>query len=216
MGNDILSNFVEVKDVIPNVILDIRYYSSFNFVGKRIDGYNKPIALLSKEATNALSKANDKANSLGYQLKIYDCYRPQMAVDHFVRWSKDIDDVSMKEYFYPDYDKEELFDLGFIAKKSSHTRGSTIDLTLFDVSSNEDVDMGGSFDYFSKISWSENTIDINSSQINNRRILRNIMIESGFEPFKEEWWHFTLSNEPYPDTYFNFSVDNIKKGVTPL
>lgn len=196
--------FVIVSEEIPDVLLDIRYYSSFNFVGRRIDGYEEPIAILSKEACDALKDVNEKAKSLGYRLKIFDCYRPQMAVDHFVRWSEDINDISMKALFYPDVDKKDLFKLGFVAKKSSHTNGSTIDLTLFDMKTQKDIDMGGPFDYFGELSWSENTKDITKIQAKNRKLLRDIMISSGFIPLKEEWWHFTLKNEPYPDTYFNF------------
>lgn len=204
------SGFVIVSSLIPDVILDIRYYSSFNFVGKRIDGYEEPIAILTKQAADGLKKANSKAKKLGYKLKIFDCYRPQMAVDHFVRWSKSSDE-SMKKYFYPTLSKKELFDLGFIATKSSHTRGSTVDLTLFDISTQKDIDVGGVFDYFGKLSWSENTQNITKIQADNRKLLRNIMMESGFTPLKEEWWHFTLANEPYPNTYFNFPINSSLK-----
>ena len=197
--------FVSVSDVIPDVLLDIRYYSTFNFVGERIDGYQEPIALLTKQAATSLLNANNKAKSLGYRLKIYDCYRPQSAVDHFVRWSKN-NDISMKKYFYPELDKDRLFDLGFIACKSSHSRGSTVDLTLFDMSTQKDIDMGGIFDYFGKLSWAKNTEDISKKQAENRQLLRELMISNGFKPLEEEWWHFTLENEPYPDTYFNFPV----------
>ena len=197
--------FVSVSDVIPDVLLDIRYYSTINFVGERIDGYQEPIALLTKQAATALLNVNNKAKSLGYRLKIYDCYRPQSAVDHFVRWSKN-SDISMKKYFYPELDKDRLFDLGYIACKSSHSRGSTVDLTLFDMSTQKDIDMGGIFDYFGKISWAKNTEDISKKQAENRQLLRELMISNGFKPLEEEWWRFTLENEPYPDTYFNFPV----------
>lgn len=211
MSNHDSSKFVIVSRLIPDVILDIRYYSTFNFVGERIDGYEEPIAILTKQAAAGLVKANNKAKQLGYRLKIYDCYRPQMAVDHFVRWSKN-DDDSMKKYFYPELNKNELFDLGFVATKSSHSRGSTIDLTLFDISTQKDIDVGGTFDYFGKLSWSENTNDITKIQADNRKLLRSIMVESGFEPLKEEWWHFTLVDEPYPNTYFNFPVNSSIQG----
>ena len=200
------SKFVSVSDIVPDVLLDIRYYSSFNFVGTRIDGYEAPIALLTKQAADALSKANDKAKELGYILKIFDCYRPQMAVDHFVRWAEDVDDIKTKKYFYPELDKSSLFELGYIASKSSHTRGSTVDLTLFDMKTQKDIDTGGTFDFFGKISWAENKEDITTIQADNRKLLRDIMIDAGFKPLKEEWWHFTLTDEPYPDTYFNFPI----------
>lgn len=200
------SNFVIVSKIIPDVLLDIRYHTSFNFVGKRVDGYEEPIAILTKQAALALKKVNDKAMALGYRLKLFDCYRPQMAVNHFIRWAKDIDDVSTKKYFYPDVDKTKLFELGFVAEKSSHTRGSTVDLTLFDMAAQKDIDMGGTFDFFGTISWALNTEGINETQIENRKLLRELMVDAGFIPLKEEWWHFTLENEPYPDTYFNFPV----------
>lgn len=198
------SGFVIVSEEIKDVMLDIRYYSTFNFVGCRVDGYEEPIALLTREASKALKYASELANALGYRLKIFDCYRPQKAVDHFVRWSLDINDIKTKQYFYPELDKDKLFDLGYIAKKSSHTRGSTVDLTLFDKKSQKDLDMGGTFDYFGELSWSDNVSDINKKQIQNRKLLKDIMIKSGFVPLKEEWWHFTLENEPYRDIYFDF------------
>lgn len=134
--------------------------------------------------------------------------RPQMAVDHFIRWAKDIDDISTKKYFYPDVDKTKLFELGYIAKKSSHTRGSTVDLTLFNMKTQTDIDMGGTFDYFGNISWSTNTDNINDIQKENRKLLRDLMVNAWFTPLKEEWWHFTLENEPFPNTYLNFPVSN--------
>lgn len=197
-------DFVVLSQEIPDVLLDIRYYSSFNFVGERIDGYEEPIAIITKQAAQALKKVNEQAKRLGYRLKVFDCYRPQMAVDHFVRWGDQKDNISMKKYFYPEIDKDKVFELGYIAKKSSHSRGSTIDLTLFDMITQSDLDMGGTFDYFGELSWSENTKDITNKQIENRRLLRDLMVTNGFKPLKEEWWHFTLENEPYPDTYFNF------------
>jgi len=137
------SGFVEIADVVPDVILEIRYYSTFNFIGDRIDGYFKPTAFLTKKAAAALKRASDEFVKQGYRLKIYDAYRPQMAVDHFVRWAKDIEDQRMKKVFYPEVSKDKLFDLGFIAERSGHSRGSTVDLTLFDMARGCDVDMGG-------------------------------------------------------------------------
>ena len=200
------NNFVLVSDIIKDVILDIRYYSSFNFVGERVDGYQEPIALLTKEAALALKKVSDEAISLGYRLKVFDCYRPQMAVDHFIRWSKELDNTITKDYFYPNLDKDKLFELGFVAKKSSHSRGSTVDLTLFDMKTQKDIDVGGTFDYFGELSWSDYTRTLTEKQINNRKLLKDLMTKYGFVPLKEEWWHFTLENEPYPDTYFSFPV----------
>lgn len=199
------SDFIKISDVVPDVILEIRYYSTFNFIGDRIDGYRQPTALLTKEAAAALKAASDELIGQGYRLKIFDAYRPQMAVDHFVRWAEDIDDIRMKKIFYPDVSKKDLFSQGFIAAHSGHSRGSTVDLTLFDMAKGCDVDMGGYFDFFGEVSHSDYE-DLSEEQLSSRRLLRETMISSGFLPLKEEWWHFTLKDEPFPDTYFNFTV----------
>ena len=197
--------FVQLADAVPDVILEMRYYSTYNFVGERIDGYEKPCAMLTKEAAEALKAASDDAMRRGYRLKIYDAYRPQKAVDHFVRWSKDESDTKMKPYFYPNLEKDELFPKGYIAARSGHSRGSTVDLTLFDTLSGKEVDMGGTFDWFGLESHPSYT-KITEEQYSNRMMLNEIMTTNGFKAIEEEWWHFTLANEPYPDTYFDFTV----------
>lgn len=209
------SGFVLVSDIIPDVVLDIRYYTTFNFLGERVDGYEEPVALMTREAAYALKKVSDEAISKGYRLKIFDAYRPQCAVDHFVRWADKIRELAMKEYFYPGIDKKRLFEEGFVALKSGHSRGSTVDLTLFDMATQKDLDVGGTFDYFGSLSWAENTENITQEQASNRKMLRDMMISHGFHPLDEEWWHFTLDNEPYPDTYFTFPVNShqVKKPV---
>ncbi len=201
------SGFVILTDVIPNIILEVRYYSTYNFVGERIDGYEEPIVLLTKEAADALKKVNEEVMEQGFILKIYDGYRPQMAVDHFIRWSKDENDVRMKEYFYPEIEKSNIFPWGYVAEKSGHSRGSTIDLTLFDLKTGKEADMGGTFDYFGKLSYPTYK-NLTDEQLENREILRNAMMNNGFKPAKNEWWHFTLENEPYPNTYFTFPVNS--------
>ena len=209
------SGFVLVSDIIPDVVLDIRYYTTFNFLGERVDGYEEPVALMTREAAYALKKVSDEAISKGYRLKIFDAYRPQCAVDHFVRWADKIRELAMKEYFYPGIDKKRLFEEGFVALKSGHSRGSTVDLTLLDMATQKDLDVGGTFDYFGSLSWAENTENITQEQASNRKMLRDMMISHGFHPLDEEWWHFTLDNEPYPDTYFTFPVNShqVKKPV---
>ncbi len=202
------SGFVNISDVVPDVILEIRYYSTYNFIGDRIDGYKAPIALLTKQAAAALKSASDEAIRKGYRLKVYDAYRPQRAVDHLVRWAEDISDIRMKEIFYPDISKKNLFSLGFIAEHSGHSRGSTVDLTLFDMSKGCDVDMGGYFDFFGEVSHSDYS-EISKEQQSNRSLLKEIMTKKGFLPLKEEWWHFTLKDEPFPDTYFDFPLHHI-------
>ena len=205
--SDDSSDFVLLSEAVPDAILEIRYYSTYNFVGERIDGYEEPLAFLTKEAAAALKEVSDDLVEDGYRLKIFDAYRPQEAVTHFMNWALDPDDVKMKEYFYPELDKEVLFPQGYIAEHSGHSRGSTVDLTLFDMTTEKEVDMGGTFDYFGELSHPDYT-DITEEQYANRMILREAMLSHGFRPLDEEWWHFTLDDEPYPDTYFTFPVNS--------
>ena len=203
--SDDASDFVLISEAIPDAILEIRYYSTYNFVGDRIAGYEEPVALLTREAATALKEVSDDLRSKGYRLKIYDAYRPQMAVTNFMTWAQDPDDVRMKEYFYPELEKDVLFPQGYIAEHSGHSRGSTVDLTLFDMKTEKEVDMGGTFDYFGELSHPDYK-GITDEQYANRMLLREAMLAHGFKPLAEEWWHFTLENEPYPDTYFTFPV----------
>ena len=197
--------FVRLTDVAPDVIPEMRYYSTYNFIGERVDGYEAPVALLTREAALALKAASDEAVALGCRFRVYDAYRPQTAVDHFVRWARDPGDTRMKAYFYPNLEKDSLFPLGYIAEKSGHSRGSTVDLTLFDMRTGKDLDMGGVFDFFGPISRPD-CQDITPDQHENRMLLRRIMLNAGFRPLESEWWHFTLEDEPCPDTYFTFPV----------
>ncbi len=199
------SGFVSIGEAVPDVILEIRYYSTFNFIGERIDGYEAPIALLTREAAEALRRASDQAVARGFRLKVYDAYRPQMAVDHFVRWASDPGDVRMKELFYPDLEKARLIPEGYIDAHSGHSRGSTVDLTLFDTRAQRDADMGGYFDYLGELSHPDYP-GVTREQAAGRGLLREIMTGAGFRPLAEEWWHFTLDPEPYPDTYFTFPI----------
>ena len=201
------AGFVVVADHVPGVIQEIRYHTSYNFIGERIDGYEEPVALLTAEAARALSKVAKEAMVQGYRLKIFDTYRPAGAVKHFVLWGIEDQDIRMKPYFYPDLMKQELFAKGYIASKSSHSRGSTVDLTLFDMSTGKEVDMGSPFDFFGEISHPDYR-GITDEQYENRMTLRNLMLRNGFEPIDCEWWHFTLKDEPYPDTYFEFPVSS--------
>ena len=204
--NDGSEGFVLLSDAVPDVIQEVRYYSTYNFVGERIDGYEEPCVLLTKEAAKALKEVSDDVIAQGYRLKIYDGYRPQTAVNHFVRWAEDLEATQMKPYFYPEVDKTLLFSQGYIAAKSGHSRGSTLDLTLFDMSTGKELDMGGTFDYFGELSHPDYTATLTQQQLDNRNILRDAMLRHGFRPLDTEWWHFTLENEPYPDTYFDFPV----------
>ena len=212
--SDDASGFVVLTDVVPDAILEIRYFSTYNFVGDRIDGYLQPTALMTKEAAQALKLVSDDLKKKGYRLKIYDAYRPQRAVSHFVRWAKDFTDTRMKSYFYPELEKNVLFPLGYIAEHSGHSRGSTVDLTLFDKTTEKEADMCGTFDFFGKLSHPDYK-KITKKQYRNRMILREAMLARGFKPLAEEWWHFTLKDEPYPDTYFTFPVseESVKRNT---
>ena len=201
------SGFVLVSDYVPAVIQEIRYYSTYNFVGDRIDGYEQPCAIVTKEAARALREISNKLNVMGYRLKIFDAYRPATAVKHFTLWGVDDLDLRMKPFFYPDLEKQELFRRGYIASKSSHSRGSTIDLTLLDMKTGKEVDMGSPFDYFSEVSHPDYK-GVTKEQYENRMFLQDMMVRGGFEPIDCEWWHFTLRDEPYPDTYFDFPVSS--------
>ena len=201
-------------------------------MGSRVDGYEQPTAMLTVEAAAALRAVSDDVMAQGYRLKIYDAYRPQKAVDHFVRWAGDLQDTTMRAYFYPDLDKSVLFDQGYIAEHSGHSRGSTVDLTLFDMTTEKEVDMGGTFDWFGPESHPDFCGDpatgrytgdnhkspagrrITARQFENRMILRRAMLRHGFKPLDTEWWHFTLKNEPFGNTYFTFPVKYSSKNET--
>ena len=201
------SGFVVLADYIPSIVQEIRYHSTYNFIGDRIDGYEEPCALLTIEAARALKAVSNEVNVQGYRLKIFDAYRPARAVRHFVLWGIEDLDLRMKPFFYPDLDKQDLFKLGYIASQSGHSRGSTVDLTLLDMTTGKEVDMGSPFDLFSEISHPDSRA-VTEEQYANRMILQKAMVRSGFVPIDCEWWHFTLKDEPYPDTYFEFPVSS--------
>ncbi len=197
--------FVFVQDVVPEAALDIRYFGTDNFMGTRADGYEAPQAILSVEAAAALKAVSGDLQKKGYGLKIFDAYRPEQAVRHFVRWAEDLSDTRMKARFYPDVDKAMLFNEGYIGRRSGHSRGSVLDLTLIELKSGQEVDMGSPFDLFGKISHHA-AKEITSAQAANRAILRAAMEARGFSRLGEEWWHYRLKDEPYPKTFFDFPV----------
>ncbi len=216
------SQFVNITDVVPDAILEIRYHSTYNFVGARIDGYEEPTALLTRQAADSLRAVSLDLKRHGYVLKIYDAYRPQRAVDHFMRWSQDLGDTITKAYFYPRLTKKEVFDGEYVATKSGHSRGSTVDLTIVDMKTGKEVDMGGTFDWFGieshpdygggnpeTLDFQQTDPNFTSVQFYNRMVLRTAMLRHGFKPLDNEWWHFTLKDEPFPDTYFNFPVKRL-------
>ena len=221
--------FVDVKDVIPSIVLDIRYYSSHNFVGRPIAGYSAPKCLLTRKAALALKKVQAELLRFSLSLKIYDGYRPQQAVNHFIRWAKDANDIKMKKEFYPTIYKSELFQKGYIAKKSAHSRGSAVDLTLVPLPlklqepyvkgmelcechkpvekrfKDNSIDMGTGFDCFHPLSWTASD-RIGRPQRQNRFMLKAVMEKYGFRNYIKEWWHYTFRNEPFPETYFDFTI----------
>ena len=199
------ADFVVLAEAVPDIVQEIRYHSTYNFVGERIDGYEAPVAVMTRRAAAALKEVSDEVRARGYRLKVYDAYRPQCAVDHFVRWAADVEDTRMKDFFYPDVPKSELFEREYIMARSGHSRGSTVDLTLLDERTGKEVDMGGTFDWFGERSHPDFE-GVTAEQKANRLLLREAMLRHGFRPLDSEWWHFTLADEPFPDTYFNFKV----------
>jgi D-alanyl-D-alanine dipeptidase len=227
--SNIPEGFIEIREVIPDIILDMRYTTDHNFLGVTVDGYNAAKCFMTREAAEALLSVQKELRNFSLSLKIYDAYRPQRAVDHFVRWAKDLGDTLTKKEFYPTIDKNRLFVDGYIAERSGHSRGSTIDLTIVPIPlpyqpefniddqcecyepaenrfKDNSIDMGTGFDCFHPLSNTENP-EINPQQRANRLLLKLIMDKYGFRNLPEEWWHFTLRNEPYPDTYFDFVIE---------
>ena len=197
--------FSYIKNTIPTIETDIRYFGSHNFTGRPVLGYEAPVAILSTKATLALKEVQNELKQKGLGLKVFDSYRPQRAVTSFEIWAKNINDTIAKKEFYPDIDKKDLFILKYIASKSGHTRGSTVDLTIIDLQTKQELDMGSPFDFFGTISH-HNTTEITPQQKENRELLRTTMLKHGFKDYAEEWWHYTLVDEPFSDTYFDFVV----------
>ena len=203
--SDLPEGFIKLNDIDNTIIVDLKYSTKSNFTGKTVRGYKSNTAILSNEASIALINAQNDFKKLGYSLIVFDAYRPQSAVDFFFEWSKDLNDTINKNSYYPNINKSQLFAQGYIAKKSGHSRGSTVDVSLVDLSTMKQIDMGSIYDYFG-IQSSTFYPNISDSQKNNRMILYNIMINNGFKNYSKEWWHFTLENEPFQE-YFDFLVD---------
>ena len=205
LNNNLEDGFVYLNDIDDSIIVDLKYYSSENFTGRFVDGYLANKAILTNEAGIALSNAQKDFNKLGYSLILYDAYRPQSAVDFFVRWSTNLNDTLFKNLYYPDIKKSNLFKLGYIAYKSGHSRGSTIDVSLVDITTNKEIDMGTIFDYFGIKSHTFYD-NLTENQKANRLLLYEIMSNNGFQNYSKEWWHYTLKNEPF-QKYFNFLIN---------
>ena len=197
--------FVELQAFIPGIQVELRYFSENNFVGSVVDGYHAERVFITREAAGALAKVQAEVAAFGLGLKVFDAYRPQQAVDHFVRWAQDLDDTKMKAVFYPAVAKDILFSEGYISARSGHTRGSTIDLTLVDGDTGEELDMGSPWDFFDPVSWPSN-LNLTAQARANRSLLAAAMTKHGFRAIRTEWWHFMLADEPFPDTYFDFPI----------
>ena len=195
--------FVALADAVPGVVLEARYAGANNFTGAPVPGYEHGVLLLSRPAATALAAVAESLAPVGLGLKILDAYRPQRAVDHFLHWTTLPDDPVSKARYYPRLEKSELFARGYLVRQSSHSRGSTVDLTLVDLPGGEQLDMGGIFDFFDPCSRPD-CPHASAAQRANRWLLRTVMERHGFEPLAEEWWHFTLRDEPWPDTIFDF------------
>ena len=203
-AQDLPQGFVDAATLVEGLVVDMRYLGADNFVGARVDGYEAARCLLTRAAAEALAKVARDIADKGFVLKVFDCYRPKRAVAHFVRWARDLDDRATKPMFYPQLDKQDLFKLGYIAERSGHSRGSTLDLTLARADGGE-LDMGTRFDFFGPVSWPASR-SVSGEARGNRMLLAGVMRQRGFLPYAREWWHFTLRDEPFPNTYFDFPV----------
>ena len=197
--------FLYAKDLIPDLKEELRYCTENNFVGEAIDGYEKPVIIMTLKTAEALKEVQSKLKEAGYGLKIYDAYRPQQAVNHFVRWAKVENDTLMKHIYYPDVKKRQLIPNGYIASKSRHSSGSTLDLTIINLKTGEELDMGSPYDFFGQKSWVK-APRLEKQQRENRDLLQKIMTKNGFRNYSQEWWHFTLKKEPFKNKYFDFVV----------
>lgn len=203
---DLPPGFVDLATVAPTIAVDLRYAGSHNFIGEPIDGYARPRAVLTHPAALALRRVQEELAPFGLGLLIYDAYRPQRAVDHFVRWAHNEEDLRMKAEFYPKVEKARLFELGYIAEKSGHSRGSTVDLTLVSLADGKPLDLGSPWDFFDPVSWPSDAT-IAAAARAHRLLLRTLLVEHGFRPYDKEWWHFTLEDEPFPETTFDFPLE---------
>ncbi|MGY0393036.1 M15 family metallopeptidase [Bizionia sp. KMM 8389] len=198
--------FVYAKTIVPDIDVELRYFSANNFVGDTIPGYNANKLIVSLPTAQALKNVQEELAKQNLCLRVYDAYRPQQAVNYFIKWAKNLEDTRMKPKFYPEVEKKHLFRDGYIASRSGHSRGSTVDLTIIDANTLEPLDMGSPFDFFGMASWVAYS-KITAEQKANRTLLQEVMNKYGFRSYSKEWWHFTLRNEPFPNTYFDFEIE---------
>jgi len=223
------ADIIDAAQLAPGLVVEARYHGEHNFLGRQVKGYQAPLCLLTRRAALALAKVQAELKPLGLELKVYDCYRPRQAVADFVAWAKDLDDRATQAEFYSTVDKKDLFSKGYIAERSSHSRGSTVDLTIIPLPApaqeayqpgknlrpcylpaarrfgDNGLDMGTGFDCFHPLSHTANP-SVGAQQRANRLLLLSLMTRHGFKNYDLEWWHYTLAGEPYPDTYFDFPV----------
>lgn len=199
------SGFVDARALIPDLAIEMRYAGQENFIGRPIAGYEDSICLITRQAAIALARVQTQLAASGLGLKVFDCYRPARAVADFAAWARDPQDQARKADYYPNVDKSQLFALGYIAERSGHSRGSTLDVTLVNLTTRAEIDMGSAYDLFDTRSWPTDQT-VNPAQRANRLTLQSVMTANGFRPLAEEWWHFTLNDEPFPETYFDFPV----------
>lgn len=205
-SQNLLKGFSYIKELAPTIKSDLRYCYENNFIGSSINGYNENVLIATTVTAEALKEVQNELATKNLGLKIFDAYRPQRAVDHFVKWARVLNDTIMKQEYYPDVDKRQLFNQGYIASKSGHSRGSTVDLTIINLKTGEELDMGSPYDFFG-ISSHVTYQNLTEQQKENRQLLQQIMRKHGFRPYTNEWWHFTLKNEPFPETYFDFPIN---------
>jgi len=198
--------FSYLKQIAPTIESELRYCRTNNFLGTSVSSYNEDVLITSTRAAEALLKVQTELEKKGLGLKVFDAYRPQSAVNHFVKWARKINDTIKKEEYYPEINKRHLFKFGYISSRSGHSRGSSVDLTLIELKTKKELDMGSPFDFFGDISHITYQ-DLTEQQKQNRQLLREVMSKFGFRPYKNEWWHFTLRNEPFPNTYFDFPIE---------
>lgn len=204
-ARELPEGFVYIDEWIEDCIIDAKYAGTDNFMGRPADGYEQPLVVAAKAVAEGCVKAADALREQGYVLKFFDAYRPQRAVDDFCRWSEVDEDQRRKPIQYPNVEKKRMFEEGYIARRSGHTRGKAVDLTLVDVKTQQELDMGSIFDFMDPRSWPD-CPDVTPEQRKNRYILRDAMIAAGFQPYECEWWHFSINPEPYPNTYFDFPI----------